>query len=142
VAACVPNKRSLHWSRNLCDSNIAVHVHQRACSHTATRYPAVTRACAVCKGDGQKVGLGQHMSSTTVPTHSIFWFRKGLRLHDNPALLAAIRGSSYLFPVFILDPWFLKPERVGVNRLNFLLESLSGAGYIPCSNFRRVCRSL
>jgi DNA photolyase len=55
----------------------------------------------------------------------MLWFRKGLRLHDNPALLAACK-TAYMAPVFVLDPWFLVPQRVGVNRLNFLLESLAG----------------
>ena len=53
---------------------------------------------------------------------SLLWLRKGLRLHDNPALCAAIEGSSQLFPVFCLDPWFVKSGRVGANRMNFLLE--------------------
>lgn len=30
-----------------------------------------------------------------------------------------------MFPVFVLDPHFLKPQNVGVNRYNFLLESLA-----------------
>ena len=55
----------------------------------------------------------------------MLWFRKGLRLHDNPALLAACEGgASAVQPIFVLDPWFLKPEKVGANRLRFLLESL------------------
>ncbi len=57
-------------------------------------------------------------------THAIVWFRKGLRLHDNPALLAACEGARRLYPVFVLDPWFVNPERVGLNRMRFLLESL------------------
>lgn len=48
---------------------------------------------------------------------------QGLRLHDNPALLEAAE-SEYLCPVFCIDPWFTKPEEIGVNRINFLLESL------------------
>ena len=44
---------------------------------------------------------------------SIIWFRKGLRLHDNPALLAAAADADHLCPLFILDPWFLKPDRCG-----------------------------
>jgi len=55
---------------------------------------------------------------------SIHWFRKGLRLHDNPALLAAIKDADHFWPVFILDPWFSKHGRVGVNRWRFLMESL------------------
>ena len=35
---------------------------------------------------------------------SMMWFRKGLRLHDNPALLEALQGAEHLYPVFCLDP--------------------------------------
>jgi deoxyribodipyrimidine photolyase len=38
-----------------------------------------------------------------------FW--QGLRLHDNPALLAALQGADHVYPIFILDPHFLKPDR-------------------------------
>jgi len=55
---------------------------------------------------------------------TLLWLRKSLRLHDNPALCAAIEGSTHLFPVFCLDPWFVQSGRVGTNRMNFLLESL------------------
>jgi deoxyribodipyrimidine photolyase len=58
---------------------------------------------------------------------SMLWFRKGHRLHDNPALIAGCQGAV-LAPVFVLDPWFITPQRVGVNRLSFLLDSLRGAG--------------
>ena len=57
-------------------------------------------------------------------TKSIHWFRKGLRLHDNPALLAAYEGASEVWPVFILDPWFVSNARVGINRWRFLLQTL------------------
>lgn len=36
---------------------------------------------------------------------------QGLRLHDNPALLAAAKDADHLCPIFILDPWFLKPDK-------------------------------
>lgn len=55
---------------------------------------------------------------------SIHWFRKGLRLHDNPSLLDACARSSKVYPVFILDPMFATSEVVGVNRYAFLLQSL------------------
>ncbi|MBN3318031.1 CRY2 protein, partial [Atractosteus spatula] len=55
---------------------------------------------------------------------SIHWFRKGLRLHDNPALLASLRDCAELWPVFLLDPWFPKNARVSVNRWRFLLRAL------------------
>ncbi|KAL0415317.1 UNVERIFIED_CONTAM: (6-4)DNA photolyase [Sesamum latifolium] len=61
------------------------------------------------------------------------WFRKGLRIHDNPALEYAARGSDYLYPVFVIDPHYMEPDpnafssgskRAGLNRIRFLLESL------------------
>jgi cryptochrome len=47
---------------------------------------------------------------------AIHWFRKGLRLHDNPALAHACANSAAVFPVFVLDPAFADEARVGVNR--------------------------
>ena len=58
-------------------------------------------------------------------SNSIYWFRKSLRLHDNPALLHAIKNSDLVYPIFILDPYFIKTAKVGPNRWRFLLESLS-----------------
>ncbi|CAG2250086.1 CRY [Mytilus edulis] len=55
---------------------------------------------------------------------SIHWFRKGLRLHDNPALLAACENAVDVKPIFILDPWFASSARVGVNRWRFLIQTL------------------
>jgi len=55
---------------------------------------------------------------------SIHWFRKGLRLHDNPALLEACQGATHVFPVFILDPHFAKPEKIGVLRYRFMLQTI------------------
>ena len=48
--------------------------------------------------------------------NSIHWFRKGLRLHDNPALLEAIRDSASYRCVYILDPWFAGSSQVGINK--------------------------
>lgn len=62
------------------------------------------------------------------------WFRKGLRLHDNPALQHAAKGSEFVYPVFVIDPHYMEPDPTaftpgsalaGVNRIQFLLESLS-----------------
>ncbi|KAM6370685.1 cryptochrome-2-like isoform 3-T3 [Pluvialis apricaria] len=52
---------------------------------------------------------------------SIHWFRKGLRLHDNPALLAAATDCCRLHPLFILDP---SSNRAGANAQRFLLDAL------------------
>ncbi|CAG7824192.1 unnamed protein product [Allacma fusca] len=60
----------------------------------------------------------------------IHWFRKGLRLHDNPALIAAVEKldtlpSAHLRPIFILDTKLVETYRVGANRWRFLVDSLA-----------------
>lgn len=59
----------------------------------------------------------------------IHWFRKGLRLHDNPALNAAIKlvkenNDFVLRPIYIFDPEMDDFVRMGPNRKRFLQESL------------------
>jgi cryptochrome len=56
--------------------------------------------------------------------NAIYWFRKALRLHDNPALVHCLKSSSKVFPIFILDPYFVKSANVGPNRWRFLFEAL------------------
>uniref|UniRef100_A0A674NVZ0 Cryptochrome circadian regulator 2 n=1 Tax=Takifugu rubripes TaxID=31033 RepID=A0A674NVZ0_TAKRU len=56
--------------------------------------------------------------------NSVHWFRKGLRLHDNPALQEALNGADSLRCIYILDPWFAGAANVGINRWRFLLEAL------------------
>ena len=50
------------------------------------------------------------------------WFRRDLRLADNPALLAAIENSDEIVPLFILDPKLIK--EAGSKRLAYLGNSL------------------
>ncbi|XP_062276746.1 cryptochrome-2 [Scomber scombrus] len=56
--------------------------------------------------------------------NSVHWFRKCLRLHDNPALQEALTGADTVRCVYILDPWFAGAANVGINRWRFLLEAL------------------
>jgi hypothetical protein len=37
----------------------------------------------------------------------IYWFRKALRVDDNPSLLHAAARCSQLLPIFIIDPVFV-----------------------------------
>uniref|UniRef100_A0A8C3LCD2 Photolyase/cryptochrome alpha/beta domain-containing protein n=1 Tax=Chrysolophus pictus TaxID=9089 RepID=A0A8C3LCD2_CHRPC len=56
---------------------------------------------------------------------TIHLFRKGLRLHDNPALLAALQSSEVVYPVYILDRAFMTSAmHIGALRWHFLLQSL------------------
>jgi len=56
-----------------------------------------------------------------MPDASIMWFRRDLRVADNPALLAArdAAADGHVVPVFILDPALWKPS--GAPRRCFLL---------------------
>lgn len=56
--------------------------------------------------------------------NSLHWFRKGLRLHDNQALRAAIQGSKTFRAVFFLEKATVRAAKVSPNRWRFLLESL------------------
>ena len=51
------------------------------------------------------------------------WFRRDLRLKDNPALLDAIASDSNVYALFVLDPvlW----GQSGSVRTNYLIDSLS-----------------
>ncbi len=61
---------------------------------------------------------------------SILWFRQDLRLHDNEALLEAIRSSDEILPIFIFNPKDFKPKTIygtpktGISRVRFLIESI------------------
>nr|AFV96168.1 cryptochrome 2 [Talitrus saltator] len=56
--------------------------------------------------------------------HVVHWFRRGLRLHDNPALRDAIVNCETFRCIYILDPWFAGSSNVGVNKWRFLLQCL------------------
>lgn len=54
----------------------------------------------------------------------IVWFRADLRIHDHPALTAAIKDAKEVIPVFIFDETILNGSMSSSNRNRFLLESL------------------
>lgn len=56
--------------------------------------------------------------------HTVHWFRKGLRLHDNPALRESLTDAKTFRCVFIIDPWFASSSNVGINKWRFLLQCL------------------
>lgn len=60
----------------------------------------------------------------------IHWFRKDLRIHDNPALNDAIKlirenSGFVLRPIYLLDPEMSDFVRIGPNRMRFFQESLA-----------------
>ncbi|KAG5920884.1 hypothetical protein E4U42_006036 [Claviceps africana] len=53
----------------------------------------------------------------------IYWFRTDLRLHDSPALKAALDlNPAALWPIFTWDPHYVYRARGGTNRWQFLLD--------------------
>ena len=64
----------------------------------------------------------------------IYWFRTDLRLHDSPALKAALDLSPEAFwPVWTWDPHYVYRARVGVNRWQYLYVFL-------VQRLRRTCK--
>ncbi len=55
---------------------------------------------------------------------TIWWVRRDLRLHDNPALYNALQHADIVLPVFILDPKLLSSRYAGDNRQAFLFAGL------------------
>ena len=56
--------------------------------------------------------------------HAIHWVRKDLRLHDNPSLLEAVKGSDTLRVIYVLDTTLNGQTGIGINLWRFLLQSL------------------
>ncbi|KAI3982062.1 hypothetical protein MKX01_018968 [Papaver californicum] len=75
-------------------------------------------------------------SSSSSSMNSIIWFRKGLRIHDNPSLEYARKDSKHLYPIFILDPYYLKPD-LSFTKLGSRLLVLNGD---PFQVLVRICK--
>jgi cryptochrome len=68
------------------------------------------------------VSMAPSSTSTKAAMH---WFRKGLRLHDNPALVSCLEQEpSKFFPVYVLDGDCYQLLRCTPLRANFLIECL------------------
>jgi deoxyribodipyrimidine photo-lyase len=55
---------------------------------------------------------------------AIVWFRRDLRVHDHPALTAALGAGDPVVPVFCLDRRLLRGRHASGPRTQFLLECL------------------
>jgi deoxyribodipyrimidine photo-lyase len=65
-----------------------------------------------------------------MPSTAILWFRRDLRVHDLPALVAALAAADHVVPVFVIDDGLLAGRWPSPNRAWFMRESvaaLSGA---------------
>ena len=59
-----------------------------------------------------------------MPDAVLLWFRRDLRLHEHPALTAALERGGAVVPAFCLDPRLLSGRHRSGSRTQFLLESL------------------
>jgi cryptochrome len=71
------------------------------------------------------IQAGRHAPSFKLDMPSkprvIYWFRTDLRLHDSPALKAALDlNLECLYPIWTWDPHYVYRARVGLNRWQFL----------------------
>jgi deoxyribodipyrimidine photo-lyase len=63
--------------------------------------------------------------ASSSPHVAVVLFTRDLRLHDNPALVAALREADQVVPLFVLDEKILRGPFNRPNRATFLAESLS-----------------
>lgn len=66
--------------------------------------------------NGDTTLSGRRVSSEKRERHLVHWFRKGLRLHDNPAFCEGLKGAVTFRCIFIIDPWFAGSSNVGINK--------------------------
>lgn len=57
------------------------------------------------------------------PKNVVHWFRKGLRLHDQPALREGLAGATTWRGIFIVDPWFAGSSNVGINKWRYVIKA-------------------
>ncbi|KAA1478430.1 DNA photolyase [Dentipellis sp. KUC8613] len=63
------------------------------------------------------------MPTSSAGPRVLYWFRTDLRVHDSPALHAALSlRPRVLYPIWCWDPHYVRHARVGPNRWRFLLE--------------------
>ena len=60
-----------------------------------------------------------------MPETAIMLFTRDLRLHDNPALDAAVSGAEQVVPLFVLDDGITRLDYNRPNRARFLADSLA-----------------
>jgi len=55
---------------------------------------------------------------------ALLWLRRDLRIHDHPALHAALGSAASVLPVFVLDPAVYEGRWASGDRTHALLECL------------------
>ncbi|EAT35912.1 AAEL011967-PA [Aedes aegypti] len=93
-------------------------VHQQKTTNTAT---STIGSGGTGTGTNSSIGTQKQQHQQK---HTVHWFRKGLRLHDNPALREGLKDAVSFRCVFVIDPWFAGSSNVGINKWRFLLQCL------------------
>jgi deoxyribodipyrimidine photo-lyase len=57
--------------------------------------------------------VGEHIDVAATDRPAIWWVRRDFRLHDNPALRAAVDEGGPVLPLFVLDPVLLRSPGQG-----------------------------
>lgn len=71
----------------------------------------------------------------------LVWFRRDLRVHDHPALAAALTECSEVVPLFVFDEPLLKSGLFGSACVTFMLGCLHDlAGSLATGGLRLACR--
>ncbi len=65
------------------------------------------------------------MTASSIAPTAVVWFRRDLRLHDHPALDAALAQADRVAPLFVLDPALIAGRWRSPNRTWFMLASLA-----------------
>src|SRR5581483_3370012 len=78
------------------------------------RHPREHRLCATATAARPRAGRGARVTA-------IVWFRRDLRLHDNPALSGGCARTGSVVPVFCLDPRLLHGRNRSLPRTRFML---------------------
>ncbi len=60
-----------------------------------------------------------------MPSVAVVWFRRDLRVHDHPALVAALATADAVVPLFVFDDGLLAGRRPAPNRVWFMRESVA-----------------
>lgn len=68
---------------------------------------------------GESVEIGGN-GDVGCERHLVHWFRKGLRLHDNPAFVEGLKNAVTFRCIFIIDPWFAGSSSVGINKWRYI----------------------
>ena len=69
----------------------------------------------------------------------VVWFRRDLRLHDHPALAAALRDGARIAPLFLFDEALLQGRWPAPNRLWFMREAVRSLADDLAARGARLC---